>query len=201
MTWLGDCQKSALSPPVAPPRQTVFAPPGTPSPGSSLAPSNPAPPETIPFTVEAITFVSQGITYRTERTTLVAKRISTTQTSPPPEPPEPNQESLSLAARVFQLLSALDPDNRLRKAPPIKVFLLRFGQNHSLSQIARICDCGKSLVALRLQAIKEKLPWQPKQLREMSAQVEAMQDALADPRARSIYRMGSVYGDDGPDSD
>ena len=78
--------------------------------------------------------------------------------APPPKPPEPDQESLSLAARVFQLLSALDPDNRLRKAPPIKVFLLRFRQNLSLSQIARICDCGKSLVALRLQAIREKLP-------------------------------------------
>ena len=118
-------------------------------------------------------------------------------------PPEPSQENLSLAARVFQLLSALDPDNRLRKAPPIKVFLLRFRQNLSLSQIARICDCGKSLVALRLQAIREKLPWQPKQLREMSAQVEAMQDALTDPRARSIYRKGSVYGDedDGSESD
>jgi hypothetical protein len=123
--------------------------------------------------------------------------------APPPKPPEPDQESLSLAARVFQLLSALDPDNRLRKAPPIKVFLLRFRQDLSLSQIARICDCGKSLVALRLQAIREKLPWQPKQLREMSAQVEAMQDALTDPRARSIYRKGSVYGDedDGPESD
>jgi len=72
--------------------------------------------------------------------------------------PEPAQENPSLAARVFQLLSALDPDNRLRKAPPIKVYLIRFRQNLSLSQIARMCDCGKSLVALRLQAIREKLP-------------------------------------------
>jgi hypothetical protein len=31
---------------------------------------------------------------------------------------------------------------------------------------------------------------------EMSAQVEAMQDALTDSRARSIYRKGSVYGDE-----
>jgi DNA-directed RNA polymerase specialized sigma24 family protein len=117
--------------------------------------------------------------------------------------PEPAPANLSVTAKVFQLLTALNPDNRLRKAPPIKVFLLRFRQNLSLSQIARTCDCGKSLVALRLQAIRKKLPWQPKQLREMSAQVEAMQDALTDPRARSIYRKGSVYGDedDGPESD
>jgi hypothetical protein len=150
VTRLGDCQKSALSFPVAPPRQAVFEPPGTPSPGSSLAPSNPAPPETIPFTVDAITFVSQGITYRTERTTLVAQRV--------PNGPVPDPAERSIAAKVFELLTALDPETQWRKAPPIKVFLLRFRQNLSLSQIALTCDCGKSLVALRLQAIRKKLP-------------------------------------------
>ena len=98
--------------------------------------------------------------------------------------------------RVFQLLSALDPDNRLRKAPPIKVFLLRFRQNLSLSQIAVTCDCDKSLVALRLKTIQDKLPWQPQQLRELAAQVEAMQDAVSDSRARSIYWKGAVSGDE-----
>ena len=185
------------------PRPPAHDPPGATPPDISLGSSGPAPPETIPFTLEAITFTSQGIIYRTERTTLTATRVTTAQTTSLPEPPEPAQPERSIAAKVFELLTALDPDNRLRKAPPIKVFLLRFRQNLSLSQIARTCDCGKSLVALRLQAIKEKLPWQPKQLREMSAQVEAMQDALTDPRARSIYRKGSVYGDedDGPESD
>lgn len=115
--------------------------------------------------------------------------------------PEPAPANANLAAKVFQLLTALDPDNRLRKAPPIKVFLLRFRQNLSLSQIARICDCGKSLVALRLQAIREKLPWQPMQLREMSAQVEAMQDAVSDSRARSIYRKGAIYGGEAGDEE
>ena len=113
-----------------------------------------------------------------------------------PEPSQPDEPNLSLAAKVFQLLTALDPDNRLRKAPPIKVFLLRYRQNRSLSEIARTCDCGKSLVALRLKTIQEKLPWQPQQLRELSAHIEAMQDALSDSRARRIYRKGANYGEE-----
>ena len=109
--------------------------------------------------------------------------------------PEPGPADVSLAAKVFQLLTALDPDNRLRKAPPIKVFLLRYRQNLSRSEIARTCHCDKSLVALRLKTLRDKLPWKPEQLRELSAQVEAMQAAVSDSRGRSIYRKGAVYGD------
>jgi len=82
------------------------------------------------------------------------------------------------------LLTALDPDNHLRKAPPMKVFLLRYRQNRSLSEIARICDCGKSLVALRLKTLQEKLPWQPQQLRELSAHIEATRGILTKVSAR-----------------
>ena len=117
----------------------------------------------------------------------------------PPEPSPPDEPNLSLAAKVFELLTALDPDNRLRKAPPIKVFLLRFRQNLSRSEIARTCRCDKSLVAVRLRTIQEKLPWQPKQLRELSAHVEAMQDTVSDSRAKSIYRKGAAYGDEDGD--
>jgi hypothetical protein len=113
-----------------------------------------------------------------------------------PEPSQRDEPNLSLTAKVFQLLTALDPDNRLRKAPPIKVFLLRYRQNRSLSEIARTCDCGKSLVALRLKTLQEKLPWQPQQLRELSAHIEGMQDALSDSRARRIYRKGADYGEE-----
>jgi hypothetical protein len=118
-----------------------------------------------------------------------------------PEPSQPDEPNLSLAAKVFQLLTALDPDSRLRKAPPIKVFLLRFRQNRSRSEIARICRCGKSLVALRLSTIQQRLPWKPQQLQELSAHVEAMQDAVTDSRARSIYRKGAIYGGEGGDEE
>jgi hypothetical protein len=110
----------------------------------------------------------------------------------PPERSQPDEPNLSLAAKVFELLTALDPGNRLRKAPPIKVFLLHFRQNVSRSQVARVCGCSRTLVAERLRSIREKLPWQPHQLRELSAHVEAMQDALTDARARRVYRKGAV---------
>jgi hypothetical protein len=183
------------------PNRAADAPPGTPRPASPLAIGSPSLPETIRFTLEPFTTVLQGCTYRTEPAILLAGRVSSTKTSPPPEPASLDKEERSIAAKVFELLAALDPDSRLRKAPPLKVFLLRFRQNLSLSQIARICNCGRSLIALRLCTIQQRLPWQPRQLRELSAHVEAMQDALADSRARSIYRKGAAYGDEGDDRD
>lgn len=113
-----------------------------------------------------------------------------------PEPVGAGPELLSVAAKVFQLLTALDSGNKFRRAPPIKVFLLRFRQNLSVTEIARACHCARSLVCLRLKKIRESLPWKPQQLRELSAQVEAMEKALSDPRARKIYRKGAVYGED-----
>jgi hypothetical protein len=113
-----------------------------------------------------------------------------------PQSTPPDQETLSIAAKVFQLLNALYPDDRERKASPIKVFLLRFRQNLSRSEIAHECKCGTSLVSLRLRAIQQKLPWRPEQLREISAQVEAMQDSFNESRARRIYRKGAAYGDE-----
>ena len=113
-----------------------------------------------------------------------------------PEHSPPDEPNLSVAAKVFELLTALDPGSRLRKAPPIKVFLLHFRQNLSRSEVARVCGCSRTLVAERLRSIREKLPWQPHQLRELSAHVEAMQDALTDSRARRVYRKGAVYGDE-----
>ena len=68
-----------------------------------------------------------------------------------------------MAAKLLQLLTALDPDKRLRKAQPLKVFLLRFRQDFSRSQTAITCECSESLVAKRLSAILARLPWQPRQ--------------------------------------
>jgi hypothetical protein len=113
-----------------------------------------------------------------------------------PGPVEAGPELVGVAAKVFQLLSALDSGNKFRRAPPIKVFLLHFRQNLSGTEVARACHCARSLVSMRLKKIRESLPWQPQQLRELSAQVEAMQEALSDPRARKIYRKGAVYGED-----
>src|SRR5208282_1902731 len=114
---------------------------------------------------------------------------------------QPDEPNLSMAVKVLELLTALDPDSRLRKAPPIKVFLLRFRQNLSRAAIAGVCGCSESLVAIRLRAIEAKLPWHPQQLRELSAHVEAMEDAVSDSRARRIYRRGAICGDEECGSD
>ncbi len=48
----------------------------------------------------------------------------------------------------------------------------------------------------RLASIRQRLPWTPKQLQEVSPHVEAMQETLQDSRAERIYRKGAVYGDE-----
>ena len=105
-------------------------------------------------------------------------------------------ESRTMAAKLMQLLTALDPEEHLRKAQPLKVFMLRFRHDRSRSQIAVTCGCSESLVAKRLSAIRASVPWQPRQLRELSTYVEAMESAVSDSRARKIYRKGAVYGDE-----
>lgn len=123
--------------------------------------------------------------------------------APAPNGPDLDPESLTMAAKLMQLLTALDPDKRLRKAQPFKVFMLRYRHDRSRSQIAVACECSESLVAKRLSAIRASVPWQPRQLREISAYVEAMEATLSDSRARRIYRKGAVYGDEeeGEDGD
>src|ERR1035437_35472 len=114
----------------------------------------------------------------------------------PPEPSQPDEPNLSLAAKVFELLTALDPDSRLRKAPPIKVFNLYYRQRLEPAEIARLCHCNRSLVFNRLATIRKKVRWSPQQLPEVSPHVEVMQDALTDSRAEGIYRKGAAYGNE-----
>jgi hypothetical protein len=116
--------------------------------------------------------------------------------APAPQGPDLDPKSRTMAAKLMQLLTALDPDKHLRKAQPLKVFMLRFRHDRSRSQIAVTCKCSESLVAKRLSAILASVPWQPRQLREISAYVEAMEHAVSDSRARKIYRKGAVYGDE-----
>jgi hypothetical protein len=111
-------------------------------------------------------------------------------------PPEPDQQGRSFAAKVFQLLTALDPDNRLRKAPPIKVFNLYYRQGLQPAEVAYKCKCHRSLIFDRLAAIQKSLPWTLQQLREVSPQVEAMEDAVRESRAKRIYRKEAISGDE-----
>jgi len=117
------------------------------------------------------------------------------------EPAEPSPAGRALAAKVFELLTALDPDRRLRKAPPIKVFNLYYRQRLRPAEIARRCGCGRSLIFTRLAGIRKQLRWSPQQLHEVSPHVEAMEESLTDSRAEEIYRKGAVYGDEEEDQD
>jgi hypothetical protein len=134
-------------------------------------------------------------------------RVRRAGDSPPVEPHELDEadpKTRSLAARVFELLSALDGDDGQRKAPPIKVFNFYYRQGLEPAEIARRCKCHRSTIFERLAEIRENLPWSPQQLREVSPHVEAMEDGLSDSRARDIYRKGAVTGDeeaDDPDTD
>jgi DNA-directed RNA polymerase specialized sigma24 family protein len=110
----------------------------------------------------------------------------------PDDSPQYEQQMRSMAAKVIELLEALCPGRRQVKAPPITVFLLRYRQNYSRRQIALECVCSESLVAQRLRSIRKKLPWQPRQLQELSSHVEAMQATLSDSRAPKIYRKGAT---------
>lgn len=110
------------------------------------------------------------------------------------ESPQPEMARLSSAAKIIQLLEALRSRKRRAKAAPVDVFLLRYRQNLSRRQIARECKCSESLIAQRLRSIRRNLPWQPRQLHELSPHVEAMQTTLSDPRARNLYRKGAAYG-------
>ena len=155
----------------------------------------------IPILIPSLKLTVGGRLYVTDPVSLVAYR----EDAPRPSAPEPalseDQAQLGIAAKVFQLLTALDPENKIRKAPPIKVFLLRFRRNLEPAEIARQCRCHRTLIFARLRQFEEKLPWKPHQLRELSAHVEAMQDTLTDSRARSIYRKGASNGDDGDDDE
>jgi hypothetical protein len=164
--------------------------------GGGSGPVEPLAPEGILITAEPIIITIRGITYRTERTTLTATRVPAAHSSPLPEPTPSDEQDRSLAVKVFELLTALDPDNRLRKAPPIKVFNLYYRRGLQPAEIARRCKCDRSLVFDRLTAIKQQLPWSPHQLRELSPHIEAMEDAVRDSRAKRIYRKGALSGDE-----
>jgi hypothetical protein len=113
----------------------------------------------------------------------------------PPDAADGGPDALSHAAKLLQLLSALDSDKRLRKAQPLKVFNLYYRRRLAVAEIARQCRCHPTLVFRRLATIRKNLPWTPQQLRELSPHVEAMEDALSCPQAASIYRPGAVHGD------
>jgi hypothetical protein len=131
----------------------------------------------------------------------VQRALAITELPPstPSEPEEPSDRGSGIAAKVFELLDALDSARRLRKAPLLKVFNFHYRQGLDPSEIARMCGCHRSLVFARLETLRKQLPWKPHQLCEVSPHVEALEDAVRESRASHIYRKAAIEGDEESD--
>ena len=110
--------------------------------------------------------------------------------------PEPEDASGEMEARKWWALAkAMDGGGRARKAALFTVFRLCV-DGLSPAQIARQCRCDRTLIFARLKTLRSKLGCNPADLRRFSAHFQAMEDALADSRARRIHRPSAVYGDE-----
>ena len=107
-----------------------------------------------------------------------------------PQPKDSVDEGV--ARQTLALAKALDSEQRCRKAPIYKVFLLCCMEGLTVNEIAKKCGCVRSLVFTRLKALRQKLGRDPRELRQYSAHFESIEQSLSDPRARNIYRQGEV---------
>jgi hypothetical protein len=105
------------------------------------------------------------------------------------------------ARAAFGLIRMLEAELTTRKAPVYTVFRLYCVEGLSPDQVARKCCCARSLVYARLERLRQKLGRDPAELRQFSTQFERIEESLADPRARRIYRKGAVYGDETSDGE
>jgi hypothetical protein len=99
------------------------------------------------------------------------------------------------ARKAFALVKALDAEQPVRKASLYTVFRLYCVEGQTVEQVARQCRCARSLVFLRLGALRRKLGRDPRQLRQYSGHFERIEDSLAEPRARRIYRKAAGFGE------
>ena len=100
------------------------------------------------------------------------------------------------ARKAFALVKALDAEQPARKASLYTVFRLYCVEGQTVEQVARQCRCARSLVFLRLGALRRKLGRDPRQLRQYSGQFERIEESLVDTRARRIYRKAVAFGDE-----
>ena len=114
-----------------------------------------------------------------------------------PEPREPLEEQS--ARQAFALVRALDATQPVRKASLYTVFRLYCVEGLTVEQVARKCRCARSLVFVRLGALRRKLGTEPGRLRQYSGHFERIEESLTDSRARRVYRQGVADGDGEPD--
>jgi hypothetical protein len=111
-----------------------------------------------------------------------------------PQPKEAVSESV--ARKAFALVKALDSEQPASKASLYTVFRLYCMEGLNAVQVARKCSCARSLVFLRLEALRRKLGTHPRTLRQYSGHFERIEESLTDLRARHVHRKTALYGDE-----
>jgi hypothetical protein len=94
------------------------------------------------------------------------------------------------ARAAFAIVQALDAEKPSREAPLLTVFRLYCVQARSAEDVARECGCSKATVINRLKRLEERTGARPDELRRYSPQFQAIEDAMGDPRARRVRRVG-----------
>ena len=116
-----------------------------------------------------------------------------------PQPKEAVDEST--ARKAFALVKALDSEQPTSKASLYRVFRLYCMEGLDAVQVARKCGCARSLVFLRLEALRRKLGVHPRTLRQYSGHFEHIEDSLTDSRARRVHRKTAIFGEEDEERD
>ena len=104
-----------------------------------------------------------------------------------------------MARQAFAVVKALDLEQAKKLPTVFTVFRMYCQEELSAAQIARECRCSKATVINRLNLLRRKLGRRPQELRRYSGHLEKVADCLAEPRARRVYRMGTL--DDGAEGE
>jgi hypothetical protein len=114
--------------------------------------------------------------------------------------PEPKAGfSSDLVRQLFEVVKRFQGNNPYETAPLLTVFIHYCMEAKSAAEIARECDCSKSLVILRLKQLREVLQRDPAELRPYSSHTERAEEALSDSRARHIHRQSALDQPDDAD--
>lgn len=93
-----------------------------------------------------------------------------------------------VARRAFALVNELETGPRLKTPSFLTVFRLYCVEHMSARQIAERCNCSKTSVIERLQAIAKRIGTPLGPLRQFSSQFDQMENGLDDWRAKKIDR-------------
>ncbi len=109
-----------------------------------------------------------------------------------PQPVDDEQ----MIRNAIALVKAADSEQGARKVTLYMVTRLFCFDSLNPGRVARRCGCARSTIYERLAELHQKLGRDPAEFRPYASQFESMKNSLSDPRAKSIYRKGAIYGDE-----